>query len=187
MSEGLTTVQTAEIASGLRRATAQLFEILGSWAGEAERSDVAVSLATASRHMGWHADDLAGLTPDSVLIDEPDAQRPPSPDVGAALEAIRATPGNVERLAIAHRVLLTRLAARCVVVERMTADHADAPLARVVGFVLSDVRRDRDEGEALLERLLVDVATVERVGACVVDAERRLVAVGGLIPLTIEL
>ena len=199
MSQGLTTVQTGEVARELARATSRLFEILGYWAGQADRSDIAVSLATASRHMGWHADDLAGLEPDSVLLDGPesatdtdarievgaDDAEPPSP-LDAALDAIRATPGSVERLAIAHRVLLGRLAAGCVAVERMTASHADAPLARVIGFIQSDLRRDRDEGEALIERLVVDVAAVERVGAAVTDAERRLVAAGGLLPVTLE-
>lgn len=186
VGQGLTTVQAAEIAGGLHWASARLFEILGAWAGDAERSDIAVSLATASRHMGWHADDLAGLAPDSILVDDTTESPPPAAIVGA-LEAVRATSGSLEQLAIAHRVLLARLAARCVAVERMTAPHADAPLARVVGFLLTDLRRDRDEGEALLERLLVDVASVERVGAVVVDAERRLVEAGGLVPITITL
>jgi hypothetical protein len=189
----LTTVQTGEVARELARATSRLFEILGFWAGQADRSDIAVSLATASRHMGWHADDLAGLEPDSVLLatetepdDGSDADGEPPAPLDAALDAIRATPGSIERLAIAHRVLLGRLAAGCVAVERMTASHADAPLARVIGFIQSDLRRDRDEGEALIERLLSDVAAVERVGAAVTDAERRLVAAGGLLPVTLE-
>ena len=67
------------------------------------------------------------------------------------------------------------------------AHHTDAPLARVVGFVLSDARRDRDEGELLLERLITDTDTVEQVGAATVDAERRLVAAGGLLPVTLAL
>jgi len=190
VSQGLTTVKTGEVARELAGATSRLFEILGFWAGQADRSDIAVSLATASRHMGWHADDLAGLEPDSVLLaaetedSEPDAE--PSSPIDAALDAIRATPGSIERLAIAHRVLLGRLAAGCVAVERMTASHADAPLARVIGFIQSDLRRDRDEGEALIERLISDVAAVERVGAAVTDAERRLVAAGGLLPVTLE-
>ncbi len=190
VSRGLTAVQTGAVARELARATARLFEILGFWAGQADRSDIAVSLATASRHMGWHADDLAGLEPDSVLIateTEPDTDEvdQPSP-IDAALDSIRATPGSVERLAIAHRVLLGRLAAGCVAAERMTAPHADAPLARVIGFIQSDLRRDRDEGEALIERLVTDVPAVERVGAAVIDAERRLVAAGGLLPVTLE-
>ena len=197
MSAGLTTVQTVAVADELRVATSRLFEVFGAWASEADRSDIAVSLATASRHMGWHTDDLAALVPSAEGLDpEPDDAAPadpaggPTPEPGpldAALDAIRAAPGSVARLAIAHRVLLPRLAAGCVTVERASAHHTDAPLARVVGFVLSDARRDRDEGELLLERLITDTDTVEQVGAATVDAERRLVAAGGLLPVTLAL
>ena len=186
MSAGLTTHQTVAVADELRLATSRLFEVFGAWASEADRSDVAVSLATASRHMGWHTDDLAALVPVADGLEEPAEEPAPTP-LDAAFEAIRATPGSIPRLAIAHRVLLPRLTAGCVAVERASAHHADAPLARVVGFVLTDGRRDRDEGEMLLERLVTDTDIVEQVGKATLDAERRLVAVGGLLPITLAL
>lgn len=183
MSQGLTTVQTARVVGELHWATSRLFEVFGQWAGEADRPDVAVSLATSSRHLGWHAGDLEELLPDSVLLEETAVSAPHTADVADAIDAVRAIPGAVERLAVAHRVLLPRVAARCVTVERASAHHGDAPLARVLSFLLADLRRDRDDGEALLGRLLADVAAVEQANARVLEAESRLVAAGGLLPV----
>lgn len=181
MHEGLTLMQTAQVVGELHWTVARLFSISGEWASEADRPGIAVSMATASRHLGWHAGDLEGLFPDSVLVADEVVSRPADDRVVEALDTIREMPGSLERLAILHRVLLARLAAHCVAVERATATHADAPLARVLGFLLADLRRDRDDGEARLARLLADVDLVERVNGAVLDAERRVVAAGGLL------
>jgi len=183
--QGLTAVQTAQVVGELHWATSRLFEVLGLWAGEADRPDIAVSMATSSRHLGWHSSDLADLLPDSVLLEDEVRSEPHSDGVEPAVEAIRAIPGSVERLAVTHRVLLPRLAARCVSIERASSNHADAALARALAFLLADLRRDRDDGEALLGRLLVDVSAVEKTNARVLEAESRLVSVGGLLPLHI--
>lgn len=186
MNEGLTVVQTARVVGGLHWAATRLFEVLGIWAGEADRPEIAISMATSSRHLGWHASDLAELLPDSMLLEGVATTGPHDPRVDGALDAIRAIPGSVERLAVAHRVLLARVAARCVAVERAAATRSDAPVIRVLSFLLADLRRDRDEGEALLGRLLVDVSTVEQVNQRVLEAESRLVAVSGLLPVRID-
>lgn len=180
---GLTTVQTAHVVGALQWTTGRLFEMLGQWAGDADRPDVAVALATTSRHLGWHHGDIVELMPDSVLIADETEVRPHAPEIAHALDAIAAIGGSTERLAIAHRVLLARLAAHCSSVERATSVHADASLGRVVEFLLTDLRRDRDESEGLLGVLLHDVATVEQVNAAVLEAESRLVSAGGLFPI----
>lgn len=186
MHQGLTAVQTAQVVGELHWATSRLFEVLGLWAAEADRPDIAVSMATTSRHLGWHSGDVAELAPDSVLLEDEGGSAPHSPEVDGAVEAIRAIPGSIERLAITHRVLLPRIAARCVSIERASGNHSDASLARVLAFLLADLRRDRDDGEALLGRLLADVAAVEKVNTRVLEAESRLVAVGGLLPVGID-
>ncbi|MEM7141020.1 MAG: hypothetical protein AAF548_08305 [Actinomycetota bacterium] len=182
----MTAVQTARVVGELHWAAKRLFEVVGLWAAEADRPDIAVSMATSSRHLGWHAADLAELLPDSVLLEDEVRTEPHAPAVGAAVDAIRAIPGSVERLAVAHRVLLARVAARCVAIERVAEPHSDAALSRVLAFLLADLRRDRDDGEALLGRLLADVETVEKANARVLEAETRLVAVGGLLPTSID-
>ncbi len=184
MESGFTAVESARVIEGLRWSSLRLFEILGEWASAAQRSDIAVSLATASRHMGWHAEDLTALVPDSVLIDGD-----PSPAIGyrrlgAALERLRAGSDSIENLAIAHRVLLTRIGSRCVAIEKLAASHSDAALLRVIGFMLTDLRRDRDEGEALLQQLLSSQEIVRSVGSSVVEAESLIVVAGGLPPST---
>lgn len=186
MNEGLTVAQTAHVVGGLHWVSTRLFEVLGIWAGEADRPDIAVSMATSSRHLGWHASDLAELLPESVLLEGIAQSAPHDPGVDAALEAIRAIPGSIERLAIAHRVLLARVAARCVAVERAAAAESDEALARVLSFLLADLRRDRDAGEALLGQLLIDVSMVEQVNGALLEAESRLVAVNGLLPVRID-
>jgi hypothetical protein len=186
MNQGLTAEQTAHVVGGLHWATSRLFGVLGLWATEADRADIAVSMATSSRHLGWHSSDLADLLPDSVLIDGTAESEPHAPEVDAAVDAIRAIPGSVERLAVAHRVLLARVAARCVAIERAAGVHSDASLQRVLTFLLADLHRDRDDGEALLCRVLTDVNLVEAANARVLEAESRLVAVGGLLPVRID-
>lgn len=186
MHQGLTAVQTAQVVGGLHWATSRIFEVLGLWAAEADRPDIAVSMATSSRHLGWHSGDLAELLPDSVLLEDELQSAPHTPGVPAAVDAIRAIPGSIERLAVTHRVLLPRIAARCVAVERASGPHSDAALSRVMAFLLADLRRDRDDGEALLGRLLDDVSVVEQANARVLEAESRLVAAGGLLPTRIE-
>ena len=57
---------------------------------------------------------------------------------------------------------------------------ADAPLDRALEFLMADLRRDRDSGEALLEGLDADEAGPARFAAAVAEAERRLAAAGGL-------
>ena len=186
MHQGLTVVQTAQVVGELHWVVSRLFEVLGLWAGEADRPDIAVSMATSSRHLGWHAGDLEELLPDSTLLEGVAKSGPRSAEVDPAIEAIRAIPGSTERLAVAHRVLLPRVAARCVSIERAAGNHSDALLSRVLAFLLADLRRDRDDGEALLGRLLTDVEHVEKANARVLEAESRLVTVGGLLPVAID-
>lgn len=181
MHQGLTVVQTAQVVGELNWVVSRLFGVLGLWATEADRPDIAVSMATSSRHLGWHAGDLEELLPDSTLLEGDPTSGPRSPAVDAAIEAIRGIPGSIERLAVAHRVLLPRVGARCVSIERAAGNHGDASLARVLSFLLADLRRDRDDGEALLGRLLADVEFVEKANARVLEAESRIVTAGGLL------
>jgi len=186
VAEGFTTIESARVVEGLHWAATRLFELLGHWAANAERPDVAVSLATASRHMGWHADDLASLAPDSESLDGV-IDLAGFEKLGAVLDRLERNHDSIDNLAIAHRVLLARVGSRCVAVEKMASVHSDAALGRVMGFMLADLRRDRDEGETLLELLMSDTAIVGRVGAAVVEAESLIVAAGGLPQIAVAL
>jgi hypothetical protein len=210
LSQDVVTVQTSRAAIDLHWAAGQVFDVLGAWASEADNPAVAVSMATTSRHLSWHVADLGELMSGTAPDDESAApagggtgdekaggesadeaeEEPPTPlhpDVAAALQAIRDIPGTVPRLGIAHRVLLPRLAVECVLIERMTKPDADPdPVATIAGAMLADLRRDRDDGEVLLAKLVHDIATVQRVGERVLEAERHIVAAGGLVPVVLS-
>jgi hypothetical protein len=197
VGQDLATRQSA-LAVELHWASQQVFDVISTWAGEVDNAAVAVSMATTSRHLSWHVADLDELMTkteaDEEIRIEPAAAGdgsevepvPLHPEVSAALHTIRATPGTLERLAIGHRVLLPRLAVECVILERTAKPDEDTdPVVEIASALLGDLRRDRDDGEVLLTRLIGDVATALRVGEQVVDAERRIVACGGLAPITL--
>ena len=179
----LTVAATATAVRGLHWASASLFELFVSWAGEVEpdRGDVAAWLSATGRHLGEQADDLKTLMPDSVLLADMTSFTAPSSEAEEALIAIRAIPGSVVRLAIAQRVLLGRFRASCESLQRLATPHADAPLLRVVGFLLLDIRNDREQGGLLLGSLR-NSETNQHLNRGVMEAESHLVSAGGLVP-----
>lgn len=179
----LTVAATATVLRDLHWASASLFELFVAWAGEVEpeHGDVAVWLSTTGRHLGEQAENLKALMPDSVLLSDQTVLGAPSPQSESALEAIRGVRGSVVRLAIAQRVLLTRLSESCETLRRLAEPHADAPLLRAVGFLLLDLRNDGEAGGLLLGSSS-DSSTDEQVTAGVVEAEKQLVSAGGLAP-----
>lgn len=189
MSQDLVKVPTSRAAVDLHWASQRVFDVLGAWAGEADNPAVAVSMATTSRHLSWHVADLAELLPateDDEDNEDNETPAPLHPAVAEALDAIRAIPGTVERLGVAHRVLLPRLAVECVTIERSAGpDDEPDPVVVIAGDLLGDLRRDRDDGEVLLAKLISDVVTVQRVGERVLEAERHLVESGGLVPIVL--
>ena len=124
---------------------------------------------------------LKTLMPDSVLLADMTSFTAPSSEAEEALSAIRAIPGSVVRLAIAQRVLLARLRASCESLQRLATPHADAPLLRVIGFLLLDIRNDREQGELLLGSLR-NSETNQHLNRGVMEAESHLVSAGGLVP-----
>ena len=186
MSQDLVTVKPSQIIADLHWLSSRIFDVLGTWAGEAENAAVAVSMATTSRHLSWHVSDLAELIPEPEIEDGDEDPGPLHPVVSEALDSIQAIPGTVERLGVTHRVLIPRLAVECVNIERGSKPDDDPdPLVDIARAMLDDLRRDRDDGEVILCQLIVDIATVQRVGERVLEAERRLVEAGGLLPITL--
>ena len=181
--QALTVAATATAVRGLHWASASLFELFVSWAGEVEpdRGDVAAWLSATGRHLGEQADYLKSLMPDSVLLADITGFTAPSSEAEEALSAIRSIPGSVVRLAIAQRVLLGRLRASCESLQRLATPHADAPLLRVVGFLLLDIRNDREQGGLLLGSLR-NSETNQHLNRGVMEAESHLVSAGGLVP-----
>ena len=184
LDEGfLTVAATATVLRDLHWASSSLFELFVGWAGEVEpeHGEVAAWLSSTGRHLGEQAENLKALMPDSVLLSDLTALGAPSPQSESALEAVRGVQGSVARLAIAQRVLLARLAESCESLQRLADPHADAPLIRAVGFLLLDLRNDRQAGELLLGALC-DPGSDEEINAAMMEAEKQLVSAGGLVP-----
>ena len=181
--QALTVAATATAVRDLHWASASLFELFVSWASEVEpdRGDVAAWLSATGRHLGEQAENLKSLMPDSVLLADMTSFAAPSSEAEEALSAIRVIPGSVVRLAIAQRVLLGRLRASCESLQRLAEPHADAPLLRVIGFLLLDIRNDREQGELLLGSLS-NSETNQHLNRGVMEAESHLVSAGGLVP-----
>lgn len=181
MNAGLTMADTARAAGGLRWAVERLAGIIGSWAAGTEDAQAAVWLATASRHLEQHRDGLEGLRPGYEALAEAARSAPARPEVDAALEGVAAAAaGPAERLGVANRVLLERLSSHCAALRAAASSPADAPLNRALEFLMADLRRDRDSGEALLEGLAAVEAARARFAAAVAEAEGGLAAAGGL-------
>ncbi|MDE0067270.1 MAG: hypothetical protein OXN44_10430 [Acidimicrobiaceae bacterium] len=179
----LTAETTAVLVSSLHWASKSLFELFVSWASEVEpdRGDVASWLSSTGRHLGEQAQSLAGLMPDSVLLADSTGLAAPSVEAEEALRAVRAIPGSVVRLAIAHRVLLTQLSDACEALQQLAEPHADAPLLRVLGFLLLDIANDRERAELLLGSFR-GPETDPRLDEAVSEVENRLASAGGLVP-----
>ncbi len=179
----LTVAATATVLRDLHWACTSLFKLFVAWAGEVEpeHGDVAVWLSSTGRHLGEQAENLRALMPDSVLLDDLTVLGAPSPESEGALKAVRRVSGSVVRLAIAQSVLVARLSESCESVQRLAEPHADAPLLRAVGFLLLDLRNDREAGGLLLGSLR-DSSVDEQISEGVMEAERQLVSAGGLVP-----
>lgn len=180
MRTGLTMADTARHASRLRWAVERLAGIIGSWAAGTEDARAAVWLATVARHLEQHSDGLEGLRPGYEALAEAARPASPRPEIDEALNGIAAAAGPAERLGIACRVLLEHLSAHCAALKAVTAAHADAPLDRVLEFLMADLRRDRSAGEALLDGLSADGPAAVRSADAAASAESRLAAAGGI-------
>ena len=180
MPTGLTMADTARHVSRLRWAAERLGGIIGSWAAGTGDPRAAVWLATVARHLEQHADSLEGLRPGYEALAEESRPGPARSEIEAALDGIAAAAGLAERLGIACRVLLGHLSAHCAALRAATAAPADAPFDRALEFLMADLRRDRDVGEALLDELGPAGPAAARSAEAAASAESRLAAAGGI-------
>lgn len=183
----LTAATTATVVRDLHWACESLFELFVQWASEVDSDggDVAVWFSVTGRHLESQAEDLKALMPDSVLLGELTGFGAPSAASSSAVEAIRAIPDSVARLAIAQRVLLAQLGASCDSLRQVATPHADAPLLRRVEFLLVDLRNDLEAGRLLLERRLEELSDTsigEEISAAATEVKGQLVAAHGLVP-----
>lgn len=173
--------QTAEITGRLRWTLGKLFEVIGAWGLDATAPAISVALATASRHIGWHAHAVAELIPDSVLLDAQQFVGPSSDELADAFTALRSVDGDRERLLVVERVLLGSLDDFVAAIKGLCAPHSDAALIRMLDFLERDLRQDREACELLVAEYISDPDSIRRAGAVASHIEANFVGAGGLI------
>ena len=126
----------------------RLFEIVGAWSADEARPEAVVAFATQSRHHAWRADLLAAHQP--RLHDLDLSSSAPDPALVAALDALAATKGTVERLAVLVEVVLPALLVDHEAHLSSADPVSDAPVARVLRIVIADDEVDWRAATTLL-------------------------------------
>jgi hypothetical protein len=163
----------------------RLFELSGAWAAEVTVPEVQIHLDQVSGQHAWHAELWMARLPVLDGTDPEALTRPAGPAVGPLFDALVDSSGTVERLAGLYRVVLPRL---LVTYDRhllRAAPVADAPTVRALRLVRRDEIESWQEGEALLQRLLVGPGDAAAAAAVQQRLESSVVAsaVGeGLVP-----
>ena len=157
----------------------QLFAVAGSWVPDTAEAGVRAHLGELSRVAGDHATALRAHLPRPAPVDPARWVRPPGPGAEAVVAQVSGLVGSAPRLAVVHRVLVTRLAVAWTAPQGPSA----AGPARALRHARTDLADLRDTGEALLHGLLAaDPGGVGVAASAVGDVESALVAGGGLRP-----
>lgn len=176
-SRGYSVEQTARLVAALRWVTSRLADIVDSWARDAvdEAPEAAVWLTALSGRLRWHCRALEQHQPDSVLLARYREASPPGEPLAATLDGLAELEGDAARTAVARQVLIPALAAVCAGVQAHAAPHCDSALASAVAMLCDDLGRHAEANESVRS---LAVGGTEVVAA----AERRLAAVGGILP-----
>jgi hypothetical protein len=164
----------------------QVFALLGGWVQEVLEPDVKLALSEHADHAAWRAQRWHELLPTA----------PPGPDalvvapagVAAALvaaaEAGAGPERTVEKLAVAHRVLLAGLAASLRAHLDWSPAVSEPAVGRVLAIALDDVLTDWSSGERLLQAMTAGPEGAEallRAHTAQAAVEAPLAAAGGLL------
>ncbi len=143
-----------------------LFEALGRWAtAEADHTSPSARpfYAAWSQHQAWHAELWAARHPTAPDADLDAATASARARLDPVATALAALPDDTARLTFLADQVLPQL-------EQVLAEHRerlderlDAPTARVVDLVLTDVRRDRESAERLVPDPSPDVPAIDLV------------------------
>ena len=166
--------EAARLAGGHSWFEARLFELLGGWVGSTPEPDAKLLLDRHSQHHAWRAGQWWDRLPVLADTDRESLVVAPSAGLAAAFVAVAALEGTPARLAGAYRFALPRLVAgydRHVAAADAVSDGA---ALRTLRIVAADAAADWREGEAVLQDLLVDRASVRASADAVAGLETLL-------------
>jgi hypothetical protein len=161
----------------------QVFALLGGWVQAIPEADVKLMVAEHAEHAAWRARRWHELLPTA----------PPGPDVlvvaPVGVPAVFAAAGvvaggpdrTVEKLAVAHRVVLARLAAALRSHLDWSSEVTEAAVRRLLAISLDDVVADWTAGERLLQALTGESDALDRAHRAQATVEAPVAAAGGLL------
>jgi hypothetical protein len=161
----------------------QLFGLLGGWVPDIAEPDVKAAVAEHAEHAAWRALRWHELLPTAppgadALVVAPEG-------LSAALDPARAAAAGpertVEKLVVAHRVLLPRLAAALRAHRDWSPAVSEPAVGRMLGIALDDLCADWVGGERLLQAMTVEPATLARALRAQAEAEAPIASAGGLV------
>jgi len=176
--------QGCSLEASARRAGAEawleqrLFELLGRWSAVAPHAQVRAELGPPARHHAWHAELWLDLLPAVPHLD-PDELVVPEPGMAAVVARLEGLDAAGDRATVrflvgAYRVLLPRKLAAAAAWGRRLAPATDGPTRRALELVRRDELEEWQSGEARLQALLTDAASVEAAAAEQAALERAL-------------
>jgi hypothetical protein len=161
----------------------QVFGLLGGWIAEIAEPDVKLAVAEHADHAAWRAQRWYELLPTAppgadVLVAPPTGLAP-AMAVAAGLAA--GPDRTIEKLTIAHRVLLPRLAGALRAHLDWSPAVSEPAVGRMLTIALGDLTADWVTGERLLQALAADPEALGRAAAAQAGAEAPIAAAGGLV------
>ena len=161
----------------------RLFALLGGWVTEIPEPDVKLAVAEHADHAAWRAQRWYELLPTAPPGADALVVAPPGVAVavdGAA--ALAAGPDRtLEKLAVAYRVLLPRLAGALRAHLDWSPAVSEPAVGRVLAIALDDVTVDWAAGERLVQALAGGSEALGRVAAAQAGGEAPMAAAGGLL------
>lgn len=177
----LTLEAAGDLAGGHCWIERRLFEVLGAWGASAGDPRVVLLLDRHSQHASWRAEQWWDRLPVLAGVDREELVAPPAgwtELLGASGAHAPAPDGDAAILAVTHRVAVPRLVARYASHRRVASRVSDGPALRTLGHAGDDARADWEEGELVLQQLIVSGDDLDACAAAQRRAEDAVARVG---------
>ena len=153
----------------------RLFEILGGWVTTTAEPEAKLLLDRHSHHCAWRAGQWMDRLPVLADMDRDALAATPDPVLGPAIAVLGpTTAATAARLAGVYRFALPRLWSAYDRHRAVADPVADGSTLRTLAMVVADVTADWQEGEALLQNLLVSREAVAAAASMVEELEATL-------------